>query len=127
MPTGGSDITLTFRLTVTDSGTPALSDTDDVTVTVTRQAVVNDVTISGAGNTVPNTYARGETISVAAQFSETVTVTGTPQLAIGIGSATRQANYDSSASTANTLTFTYTVASTDTDNDGISIAAGALS
>ena len=127
---GGSDITLTFRLTVTDSGASALMDTDDVTVIVTRQAVVNGVTISGAGGTVDDTYARDETISVEVQFDETVTVDttgGTPQLAIGIGSATRQANYDSSASTANTLTFTYTVASTDTDNDGISIAAGALS
>ena len=126
---GGSDITLTFQLTVTDSGASALMDTDDVTVIVTRQAVVNGVTISGAGGTVPDTYARDETISVEVQFSETVTVDttgGTPQLAIGIGSATRQAAY-ASGSGGNTLTFTYTVQSADTDNNGISIAAGALS
>ena len=56
---GSSDITLTFQLEVTDSGTPPLTDTDDVTVTVTRQAVVSGVTISGAGRHRPQHLCAG--------------------------------------------------------------------
>ena len=122
----GADIDLTFRLTVTD--TANLTDTDEVTVTVTLQATVNGVSIGGGvGDTVADTYVQGETIEVEVEFSESVTVTGTPQLTIaGGGSNTYTANYESGSGT-DTLTFEYTVQSADADSDGISIAAGALS
>ena len=129
---GGSDITLEFRLTVTDSGQTPLTDTDDVTITVTRQATVSavgGVTISStSGTTRDDTYVRDETISVAVQFTENVTVDttdGTPRLPITIGSATGNADY-ASGSGGTTLTFNYTVQSGDADTDGVSIAANAL-
>ena len=130
---GGSDIDLVFRLTVTDSGQTPLTDTDDVTVTVTRQATVSavgGVTISStSGTTRDDTYVRDETISVAVQFTENVTVdttNGTPRLPITIGSATGNADY-ASGSGGTTLTFNYTVQSGDSDDNGISIAADVLS
>ena len=64
-------------------------------------------------------------ISITVAFSESVTVTGTPQLALDIGGQTRQADYDSGSGTSS-LSFTYTVQSTDVDTDGISITANAL-
>ena len=123
----GNDITLTFRLTVTDSDMNTGSDTVDVIVT--REATVSSVTISSTPpGVVANTYVQGETIEVSVAFSEAVTVTGTPQLTItGGNSATYTADYDSDASSGSTLAFTYTVQSADTAANGISIAADALS
>ena len=126
---GGSDITLTFELEVTDTDGNTGSAT--ASIIATHEATVSGVTIGGddLGVTRANTYVQGEDIDVAVQFSENVTVDttgGTPQLALVIGSATRNANYASGTST-NTLTFTYTVPSGDSDDNGISIAANALS
>ncbi len=92
-----------------------------------------------------NTYRLGEQIVVTVKFitgstlspqSETLTVTGTPQLGLTIGGQTRQASYDAARSARahtnegvaqmSVLVFTYTVQATDLDTDGISIAANAL-
>ena len=72
-------------------------------------------------------YNAGDTIRVQVTFSESVTVTNTPQLTLKIGSAEKTANYTTIGSTATALVFAYTVASDDEDTDGISIAAGKLS
>ena len=71
-------------------------------------------------------YRKGDKIRVAVSFTETVTVTGAPQLALTIGSQTRQAAYDSSDTTPKALYFEYTVQSSDSDTDGISINTNAL-
>ena len=71
-------------------------------------------------------YRKGDKIRVEVSFTETVTVTGAPQLALTIGSQTRQAAYDSSDTTPKALYFEYTVQSADSDTDGISINANAL-
>ena len=75
--------------------------------------------------TADSTYGRGDQIRVALVFSDSVDVTGTPQLALRIGSATRQADYASGTGT-DTLVFEYTVAATDADTDGVSIGTRAL-
>ena len=49
-------------------------------------------------------------------FSETVTVTGTPQLTLETGTTDQVINYASGSGT-NTLTFTYTVQAGDTSSD----------
>ena len=79
------------------------------------------------GNTPVNgdTYQRGESIQVRAEFSGAVTVTGTPEVTLTIGAQTRQAAYVSGTG-SQALSFIYTVQRTDSDSDGISIAGNAL-
>ena len=61
----------------------------------------------------------GDVIAVTITFSESVTVTGTPQLTLETGSTDAVVNYDSGdeESEGARLTFTYTVASGHTSND----------
>ena len=59
-------------------------------------------------------------------MSETVYVTGTPQLTIIIDKAEKKANYTSGSGT-NALVFQYTVAAADgKDTDGVSVKANSL-
>ena len=78
--------------------------------------------------TQTRTYDTGDTIKVAATFSEAVTVSTTnpPTLPLKIGSETRTATYVSSESTTTNLVFSYTVLAADQDNDGITIEQNAL-
>ena len=73
-----------------------------------------------------DTYTVDETIQVQVSFSETVTVTGAPQLTLKIGTGYKSARWTNGNNTA-TLTFGYTVAAEDTDTDGISMDASQLS
>ncbi len=71
------------------------------------------------------TYTTGATVVVQVDFDQTVTVTGTPQLALNIGGQTRQAS--ASAGTGNAyIRFSYPVVAADSDSDGLGIATGAL-
>ena len=64
-------------------------------------------TVSGVtSSTADGSYKAGATVSIQVDFSEPVTVTGTPQLALSSGGT---ATYSSGSGTS-TLTFTYTVA-----------------
>lgn len=80
--------------------TEALKTTPDTTTTLGPS--VTNVTSSTANGQ----YGVGATISIQVTFSETVNVTGTPQLALNSGGT---ASYASGSGT-NTLTFVYTVA-----------------
>ena len=71
------------------------------------------------------TYAAGDEIEVTVTFSETVEVTGTPQLRLRVGSRTRTAGYESGTGTA-ALVFGYEVDEGDEDSDGVSIEANRL-
>ena len=71
------------------------------------------------------TYKVGDTVQVTVSFSESVTVSGTPQVTLTIGNANKKASYASGTGTA-ALLFEYTVVTGDTDTDGISIAANTL-
>ncbi|MEG5135613.1 DUF4347 domain-containing protein, partial [Microcoleus sp. A6-C6] len=77
--------------------------------------------------TTDGTYTVGQIIPITVQFSEPVTVTGTPQLTLATGGAGTPVNY-ASGSGSNTLTFNYTVATgnTSADLDYLSTAALAL-
>ena len=79
-------------------------------------------------STPPNNkfYKIGDTIQATVTFSETMKVTGSPQLTLKIGSEDRNANWTSGSGTKN-LVFEYTVAIGDEDTNGIEIAANQLS
>src|SRR5262249_24470395 len=93
-----------------------------------------DIVIDGIAPTVSNvtstaangTYKTGHHIAVTVQFSETVTVTGTPQLTLETGPSDAVVNYASGSGTA-TLTFNYTVAAGHTSADLDYISPTALS
>ena len=69
-----------------------------------------------------DTYGVGERITVEVEWSEGVTVTGSPRLALTVGSNTRYAEYAGGANPR----FRYTVGTADRDTNGLSVAAGAL-
>ena len=97
-----------------------------VTVTVLTVPKVTSVIFSSspaAGQS--GTYKLDDVIEVRATFSESVTVTGTPQVTLTIGAATRVAGY-SSGSPGTELVFQYPVTTTDEDPDGASIQANGL-
>ncbi len=64
------------------------------------------------------TYNAGATLNFIANFSEAVTVTGTPVLQLMVGSTTINAPYTSGSGTT-AIRFTYTVQSGENDNNGI--------
>src|SRR5439155_1590021 len=73
--------------------------------------------VSTVSSTKANgSYKAGAVIDVTVQFSETVLVTGTPQLTLETGSTDEVVNY-SSGSGSDTLVFTYTVQAGDTSAD----------
>ena len=79
-----------------------------------------------------DTYVRGETITVQVDFSEAVTVSGSPRLTLDIGAAARAAAFDRTAfdgigHSGDSLRFQYVVQEQDSDDDGISVAVAALS
>ena len=72
--------------------------------------------------TVPSddTYVAGDDLTFTVNWSEDVTVTGTPRLGLTLGSSTVYADYVSgSGSTA--LVFKYTVQTGDADGDGVAV------
>ena len=100
------------------SNEPVTNNTGDTTApTVSRVEIT-----SRPGPDV--TYAAGEAIEVTVTFSETVVVTGTPQLRLNVGGVNRTANYR--AGTGAALRFAYPVADGESDDDGVSIEANSL-
>ncbi len=98
----------------------------DNIVVANVQAVPSGPTVSSVTSSAENgSYSVGDVIIVTVQFSETVTVTGTPQLTLETGSTDRIANY-SSGSGGSTLSFTYTVQAGDTAADLDYTGTGAL-
>lgn len=84
---------------------------------VTSPADTTPPTVSSLNSSTANgTYKVGDVISVQINFSETVLVTGTPQLTLETGATDRVINY-ASGSNSSTLTFTYTVQAGDTSAD----------
>ena len=76
-------------------------------------------------STANSTYKAGDVISLQVNFSENVTVTGTPKLTLETGSVDRAVNYVSGTGT-NQLTFTYTVQAGDTSADLDYLSTSAL-
>ncbi|WP_105172809.1 DUF4347 domain-containing protein [Pseudoalteromonas sp. T1lg24] len=112
---------------------------NDATLTLATPGAANSlgankaIVIDGAAPTVSSvssstangTYKAGDVIAVTVQFSESVSVTGTPQLTLETGTTDRTVNY-TLGSGSNTLTFNYTVQAGDTSNDLDYVATSAL-
>ena len=78
---------------------------------------------------IDRNYLTGDTIKVAVDFSEAVTVdssNGTPQVTLSIGATARDAAYAATESTGSRLVFGYRVVDEDQDEDGLSIPVRAL-
>ena len=84
------------------------------------KAIVIDTTsptVTSVNSSTPNgTYKTGDVISIQINFSENVTVTGTPQLTLETGGTDAVINYASGTGTS-LLTFTYTVIAGNTSSD----------
>jgi hypothetical protein len=85
-----------------------------------NKAIVIDTTAPAVASvnssTANGSYKVGDTVSVQVNFSEAVTVTGTPQLTLETGATDQVVNYASGSGTS-ALTFTYTVQAGDTTAD----------
>ena len=66
--------------------------------------------------TSDGSYKQGETIAITVVFSETVNVTGTPQLTLETGGSDAVVDY-SSGTASNTLSFNYTIGAGHTSGD----------
>ena len=69
-----------------------------------------------SSSTVNGSYKAGDNIAITVSFSESVAVTGTPQITLETGTTDRTVNY-TSGSGSNTLTFNYTVQAGDVSAD----------
>ena len=102
------------------SNVPVSNETPDTTSpTVRRLAITSDPGTD-------RTYAVDDEIQVTVTFSETVEVTGTPQLRLELGGGRRTADYEGGSGTA-ALVFAYKVADGESDTDGMGIEADSLS
>ncbi|GGG84197.1 S-layer homology domain-containing protein [Paenibacillus radicis (ex Gao et al. 2016)] len=72
----------------------------------------------------PGYYKAGGLLVFQAEYSEKVTVAGTPRIAFDINGEIEYANYSSGSGT-NKLQFNYTIQAGDTDNDGLSFSSPA--
>ncbi len=86
---------------------------------------VSTVALTSATGIQNSRLNEGDVVTATVNFSEAVTVTGTPQLALNVGGTMVQANYAAGSGT-NALTFTYTILAGQTDANGISIGASSL-
>ncbi len=99
---------------------PVTNDTPDTTAPTVESLAIT----SNPGS--DQTYAEGDEIEVTVRFSETVVVTGTPQMRLRVGSRTRTAGYLSGTGTVEVV-FGYEVDEGEEDTDGVSIEANRLS
>ena len=112
-----------------------IRDSDNFDATLDGHAGVDDAdahrvdgivpTVTGIEFSTSGPHVLGATIEVEVTFSETVTVSGTPQLSLMVGVNTRQAAYVSNSG-AMTELFRYTVLAGDNDDNGVSIIENAL-
>ncbi|SFU20892.1 Putative Ig domain-containing protein, partial [Algoriphagus locisalis] len=91
-----------------------------------KDLVIDGVIPVIASVSVPSNgvYALGQNLNFTVNFSEAVTVAGSPQFSLTVGASTQQASYLSGSGTS-ALVFRYTVQSGDLDLNGI--VAGTLS
>ena len=99
--------------------------TGPVSATPTQNVIIDQTvpTISSVTAPTNKTYLPAETPTFTVNFSESVTVTGTPRLTLTVGTSTKYANYVS-MSDSKTALFRYTVgtATDEFDTDGIAIS-----
>ena len=91
----------------------------------TTPPAVSNIEVSSDPGT-DRTYAVDDEIQVTVTFSETVAVTGMPELRLELGGGQRTATYEGGSGTA-ALVFGYTVAAGESDTDGVGVEADSLS
>ncbi|GHD79421.1 DUF4347 domain-containing protein [Vogesella fluminis] len=114
--------------TLTAKATDSAGNTSNASASLAVSIDNTAPTVTSVSSATANgSYKTGDVIAITVQFSEAVTVTGTPQLTLETGSTDRVVNYASGSGTS-TLTFNYTVQAGDTsaDLDYASTAALAL-
>jgi hypothetical protein len=118
-PTAG---TRSFMLTVDDgdggTSTPAHFSMEGLDVDAPTVTAVTSATSNGS-------YKIGDVVSIQVQFSENVTVTGTPKLVLETGATDHAATYQSGSGTS-VLSFQYTVQAGDSASDLDATASTAL-
>ena len=114
----GNSATLTLPLGAT-SGSLAANKAIVVDAVVPTVSSVNSSTANGS-------YKAGQAISLQVNFSEAVTVTGSPTLTLETGASDAVVNYVSGSGTSS-LTFTYTISSGETSADLDCQSSSALS
>src|SRR5262249_16136218 len=93
-----------------------------------KDIVIDGVVPTTSAVSSPNangTYKAGDTITISVQFSQTVMLTGTPQLKLETGATDEVINYTSGSGT-NTLSFSYTVQAGDVSGDLDYLSTAAL-
>ncbi len=110
-------------ITVNPASSTAIYDAADNAATTSQSnntATLNEKiapTVSSVSSTTANgSYNADDVIAITVTFSESVTVSGTPQLTLETGAHDAVVNY-SSGSGGNVLTFNYTVSSGQTSSD----------
>ena len=104
---------------------PVSAQADNTAPTVSSLAITSDTGDDDTNFDDDGVYGIGDSIKVTVTFSESVSITGTPQLELDIGDGTGDAaEYESVAGSA--VVFSYTVAEGDLDDDGIAIGANKL-
>jgi hypothetical protein len=86
------------------------------------KAVAPEPVVIGVSIPANATYTAGQVIEIAVNFSEAVTVTGTPRISADIGSDSRYFGYTSGSGT-NQLRFSLSLQEGDHDADGIEIGS----
>ena len=133
-PAGASDITIGLMADqpcadggICTAGETLLSEVpaSHVIRADTTPPAVSNIEITSDPGT-DRTYAVDDEIQVTVTFSETVEVTGTPELRLELGGGQRTATYEGGAGTA-ALVFGYTVAAGESDMDGVGVEADSLS
>ena len=109
---------VTNNLGNTGTGT---TDSNNFTIDTTKPTIFEVLTSSSADN---KTYGVDEKISIYVQFSEPVTVTGSPQLTLETGTTDRTINYK--ATSSSTVEFEYTVQTGDESADLDYVATNSL-
>ena len=143
--TGSNDVYAVTVDTITGDGNVGLNLVDDDTIVDTNTNPLGGVgaangnftgqvyAVDNTSSTVTNvtsaatngTFKIGDTINATVTFSESVNVTGTPQLTLETGSTDRTVNYTSGSGT-DTLTFAYTVQAGDVSSDLDYVATNSL-
>ena len=117
----------TLRLDLNASGT-GISDAVGNPISggfTTGQTYIVDTvapSISSVTGPADGTYGVAQALNFTVNYSENVTVTGTPSIGLTIGSTARNATYVSGSGTS-ALVFRYTTVSGDNDSDGIASAS----
>ena len=107
--------------TITDAAGNA-ADFSSVPAPSTAAVIVNPVIINSVTPSANGDYKEGDTIELTANFTEAVSVTGTPRIELTLDSGTVFADY-ASGSGATDIVFNYTVQSGDEDTNGITLTS----